>query len=178
MTQTCRITYLMPLAQAEALLFGSPVIATEAAAVAPGFPDGLFIHTYDVNAGIYNQLVILTDHAQPQQQVVSLVLKADGVNWYPPSPPFVKIQRDWHTFDYMNTENKGEPGIKIDTRVEDFRSNGHFIVVNMTGGTRPPIWPGEVCKPAKAKPREDTTWYLPEPLINLILYSLSRQLGN
>jgi hypothetical protein len=176
--QTCRITYLMPLSQAEALLFSNRQIPTVTPAVAPGFPDGLFIHTYEVSAGIYNTLCILTDHAQPEPQVVSVELKADAVNWYPPSPPFRKIERDWDTYDYINTENKGQPSIKIDTRVDDFRANGHFIVANMTGGTRPAIWPWELRKPATAKPRQDSTWYVPEPLINLILYSLSQQLGN
>jgi hypothetical protein len=177
-SQNCRITYLMPLAQAEALLFGNRSIPSVTPAVAPGFPDGLFIHTYEVSVGIYDRLCILTDHAQPQPQVVSLLLKAEAVNWYPPSPPFTKIERDWDTFDYMNAENKGEPRIKIDTRVEDFRARGHFIVVNMTGGTRPPVWPSEIRKPATAKPREDSTWYVPEPLIRLILHSLSQQMGN
>jgi hypothetical protein len=177
LSQNCRITYLMPLAQAEALLFRSRGIVTVSRAVAPGFPDGLFIHTYDVKAGIYNRLCILTDSAQPQQQVVSLLLKAEGVNWYPPSPPWKKLERTWHTNDYMNTDNKGQPGIVIDTRVNDLRAQGRYIVINTTGGTRPAVWPSEVVKPAKSSPKEDSTWYVPEPLIKLMLFSLSQQLG-
>jgi len=177
LSQNCRITYLMPLSQAESLLFKNKGISTEARAVAPGFPDGLFIHTYDAKAGIYNRLVILTDGAKPQHRVVSLLLKGAGVNWYPPSPPWKKIEGKWHTHDYMNTENKGQPGLVIDTRVNDLRQKGHYIVVNMTGGTRPPVCGSEIVKPAKASPKEDSTWYVPEPLIKLILYSLLQQLG-
>lgn len=176
LSQSCRITYLMPLPKAEALLFKSRGTVTVARAVAPGFPDGLFIHTYDVKAGIYNRLCILTDSAKPEHQVVSLLLKAEGVNWYPPSPPWKKIERNLHTHDYLNTENKGQPGQMIDTRVNDLRGSGHYIVVNMTGGTRPAAWAGEVVKPAGASPKQDSTWYVPEPLIKLILYSLAQQL--
>ena len=93
-SQNCRIPYLMPLPQAEALLFRSPGIGTEDKAVAPGFPDGLNIHAYDVRAGIYNRLVILTDGAKPDEQVVSIELVAEGVNRYPASPPFKKVERD------------------------------------------------------------------------------------
>ncbi|MDR3403985.1 MAG: hypothetical protein P4L99_15925 [Chthoniobacter sp.] len=100
--EKCRISYLMPLDRAEALLMKSKGLSTDSRAVAPGLPDGLFLHTYDVRAGIYNRLCIVTDSRKPVQQVVSVILKAEGVNWYPPSPPFVKIKRDWHTFDYVN----------------------------------------------------------------------------
>jgi hypothetical protein len=171
----CRITYLMPLAQAEKLLFKSRGIVTGGRAVAPGFPDGLFMQIYEVRAGIYNRLIILTDIAQ---QVVSLEFKAEGVNYYPVSPPFIKLERNWHTHDYMNTQNKGQPGIQIDTRVNDLRSRGGFIVVNMTGGSQPPqIAQPIVLKPARFSPKETSTWYLPEPMISLILYTLSKQLG-
>jgi hypothetical protein len=177
--ENCRITYLMPLRQAETLLLQSRGIVTVARAVAPGFPDGLFIHTYDVRAGIYNRLAIMTDSAKPEPQVVSLVFKAESANYYPLSPPFKKLERDWHTHDYMNTENRGQPGIVIDTRVNDLRKTGHYLVVNMTGGVMPPIiQPSPVIfKPARFSPKETTTWHVPEPLIKLILYTLSQQLG-
>ena len=77
----------------------------------------------------------------------------------------------------MNTENKGQPGIKIDTRVLDLRRRGHYIVVNMTGGTKPRVIPEIVLNPARAHPEVVATWYVPEPLIKLILYSLKTQMG-
>lgn len=173
--QNCRITYLMPLGQAEKLLFKSRGIVTGGRVVAPGFPDGLFMQVYEVRAGIYNHLIILTDVAQ---QVLSLEFKADGANYYPQSPPFTKLARNWHTHDYMNTQNKGQPGLQIDTRVKDMRSSGRYIVVNMTGGSELPQLAGPiVLKPARASPKEATTWYVPDPLISLILYTLSKQLG-
>lgn len=176
----CRVTYLMPLDRAEAALMRNRGISTVARAVAPGFPDGLFLHTYDVKAGIYNRLCLVTDNAKPQQQVVSLVLKSESSNWYPPAP-FRKLERDWHVFDYVGTENRGQPGITIDTRVNDVRGAGHFIVVNTTGGYRPELVlppPGILIKPARFSPKETTTWHVPEPLIKLILHCLSKQLGS
>ena len=60
----CLITYLMPLPKAESLLFHSRGISTGYRAVAPGLPDGLFLNVYDVRAGIYSRLTILTDEAR------------------------------------------------------------------------------------------------------------------
>jgi len=177
--EKCRITYLMPLDRAEVLLMKSKGLSTTSRAVAPGLPDGLFLHTYDVRAGIYNRLCIVTDSRKPVQQVVSMIFKAEGANWYPPSPPFVKIKRDWHTFDYVNTENRGQSGIQIDTRVKDMRQQGGYIIVNITGGNAPDniMEPGSVLKPARYSPKEDTTWYVPEPLVKLMLYCLGQALG-
>jgi hypothetical protein len=172
----CRIPYLMPLPQAEAALLKSRGITTATRAVAPGLPDGLFIHTYDVRAGIYNRLCIVTDGAKPDPQVVSILLKAEGVNYYPPIP-FRKILRNWHTFDYINTENRGQGSVQIDTRVNDLLKEKHHIVVNTTGGQYPDLLPppGIILKPAKNSPKETTTWYVPAPLIRLMLYCLDNQ---
>lgn len=172
----CRITYLMPLRQAEAQLMGSRGIATVAKAVAPGFPDGLMLHTYDVKAGIYNRLCLVTDIGKPDQKVVSMVLKSENANWYAPTP-FIKQERDWHTFDYVNTQNRGQPGIVIDTRVSQQKGS---IIVNTTGGFNPlkeieP--PGVIIKPARFSPKETTTWYVPEPMVKLILFCVGRQLN-
>lgn len=174
--QTCRITYLMPLNRAEQLLLGSTGISTISRAVAPGLPDGLFLHTYDARAGIYNHVCIVTDNHKPQQQVVCLLLKAEGVNWIP-GLPWVQLNRDWDTFDYVNTQNRGRPGIIIDTRVLDQRQQGGYIVVNTTGAPNrhpPPL----LAKPAKWSPKEDSTWYVPVPLVKLMLYCLSHTMGS
>lgn len=172
----CLITYFMPLSQAGKLLFKSRGIVTSGRAVAPGFPDGLFLHAYDIKFNIYNRLTIVTDSAKSEQQVVSMLFKAEGENWYPPTPSR-KIERDWHTHDYVNTENRGSGNIVIDTRVEDARQRGRYIVVNTTGGFVPDIElrpPGLLVKPARSSPKETTTWFVPEPLINLILYCVSK----
>lgn len=153
---TCRIPYLMPLPQAEKLLFKSRGMTSAARAVAPGLPDGLVIHTYDVKAGIYHRLCIVTDGATPDPQVVCMVLKAEGVNYYPPKP-YRKVEREWHTFDYVNAENRGQSDIHIDTRVWDARKDRHCIVINTTGRNGPMPdelpEPGILHKPAKHTPQ-------------------------
>jgi|GEM_PF-2665145 len=165
---SCRIAYLMPLANAERLL--GLRLGTGGRAVVPGFPDGLFLKTYDVKLGIYNRLTLLLDSAN---QVVALQLKAENVNWYPPSPPFSKQPGDWHVVDYLNVVNKGQPRLAIDTSVNDLRSKGGYLVINTTGGPRPAD--GIVLKPAANSPKQNATLYLPVPLVKLILFCVERQ---
>ena len=175
--EPCRLPWLTPLAKAEALLLGRHGLSTTTPAVAPGFPAGLTLHTYDIHSLIYNRACLVTDGAHPQPQVVAVLLKGEGVNWYPSSPPWVKIPREWHTFDYVNAQNRAQPIQAIDTRIQDRRPEDHFIVVNTTGGIASTeiAEPGIVIRPAQASPKETTTWYLPEPLIRLILFTLGRQ---
>jgi hypothetical protein len=48
----------------------------------------------------------------------------------------------------------------------------------MTGGNQlPQLAQPIVLKPARFSPKETSTWYVPEPMISLILYTLSKQLG-
>ena len=175
--EPCRIPWLTPLAKAEAWLLGRHGPSTTTPAVAPGFPAGLTLHTYDIHSLIYNRACLVTDGARPQPQVVAVLLKGEGVNWYPSSPPWVKIPREWHTFDYVNAQNRAQRIQAIDTRIHDRRTDDHFIVVNTTGGIASTeiAEPGIVIRPAQASPKETTTWYLPEPLIRLILFTLGRQ---
>jgi hypothetical protein len=173
----CRIMYLTPLVEAEKMLFtkGKGSISGSKA-VAPGFPDGLFLHQYDVKVSFYNRLTIITDGAKPQEQVVSLQFKNERENWHPMN--FKEVPRDWHTYDYVNTRNRGQPRIKIHTRVNDMRKPGHYIIVNIAFGD--PVWPAMRVTPPdwrqiNYRPNETSTWYVPEPLIKLILYSTSKQ---
>lgn len=171
---SCRIPYLMPLDQAEKKLMVSRGIPTYGRAVSPGFPDGLFLITYDVKFGNFNRLTILTDSAKPQPQVVALQFKNERENWH--ALHFKEIQRDWHVYDYVNTRNRGQPGMIIKTRVDDQRKNGGYIVVNMAFGSPPPILQGWVR--VAYRPSETTLWYVPEPLIKLSLFTLSHRGAN
>lgn len=172
-SRQCRITYLMPLGDAEKALAINRGMASGSRAVAPGFPDGLFLHTYDIRAGIYNRLIVVTDSAKPVRQVVCMLLKGESENWHPLH--FKPIERDWHTYDYVNAMNRGQRGIAIHTRVNDLRGSGRFIVVNTAFGNPPPTGIGWV--KVAYRPAETSTWYVPEPLIKLILFSLSKQLN-
>ncbi len=173
---SCRVTYLMPLEKAEKALFKSRGLASGSRAVAPGFPSGLNLNTYDVRTGIYNRLCVITDSSQ-ERRVVSLQLQSESAaSWYPPSPPWKKIRRDWHTYDFVNTRTIMGKHDVIDVRVHDQRAHGRYLVVNCTGGSQPEHipQPGYFRKPAIL---DESTWYVPEPLVKLILFSISKQLG-
>jgi hypothetical protein len=146
------VTYLMPLAQAEQRLgLDSHALKTRARVACAGFPDGLTYIGYDVKAGIYQRLYIVTDLAD---QVVCIEYVAPNVVDAPPSPPWRVMPGEWHVYDYVNDRTKGQPRIEIDTRVLDRRNDGQFIVVNTTGRAV----------------NQTATWHVPQPLINLILY--------
>jgi len=49
----------------------------------------------------------------------------------------VKLKRDWHTVDFVNTENRGSPVADRYAREGHAAQNGGYIVVNSTGGTAP-----------------------------------------
>jgi hypothetical protein len=149
---TCRITYLMPRAKAEALLFRNRGIVSRKAAVAPGFPPGMIIHTYDIRFLIYNRLYLMVDQAD---QVVTLEFKSENT-FAPAQPPlWTLIDRDFSTFDYINTENRGTRKVRILTHVQ--RPPGaSYIVVNM----------------AATRINETTTWYVPDPLLRQILFHI------
>ncbi len=171
--ESCHIPYLMPLDQAEKALLKGTGMASHGKAVAPGLPDGLLVHSYDVKFGHYNRLTILTDNAKPQPQVVGLQLKNERENWHPLH--WKEIVRDWHTYDYINARNRGQPKIQINTRVDDKRAKGHYVVVNISFGGSPST--GSSWVQIAYRPSETTTWYIPEPMIKLILFTLSKQIG-
>jgi len=173
------IRYLMPVAEVEATLFKDARRLSSPSKIAcPGFPSGLFFISYDVKSGIYNRMYLVVDRAN---QVVSLELVAEDTLFVPPSPPFRRFDGAWHVYDYVNDRIKGQPDIVIDTRVRDARSPDGYVVVNTTGGRWPdPIGdPGIIRKPppANVKPKQASTWFVPVPLVNLILYCAREAAG-
>ena len=154
------LTYLMPQRQAEKVLgLDSHAMKTSAKVACAGFPDGLSYTAYAVKKDIYDRLYLVTDLAG---QVVCLQYVATNEVQRPSVPPWRFIDRDWHVYDYVNDRTKGQPRIRIDTRVLDRRGEGGFIVVNTTG---------EAVK-------QSARWYVPQPLINLILYCTAKRSGS
>lgn len=153
------VTYLMPQMQAErALGLDSHGMKAGAKVACAGFPDGLSYTSYDIKKGIFNRLYLVTDLAD---QVVCLQYVASNEIDRPPSPPWRVINEDWHVYDYVNNRTKGQPRIRIDTRVLDRRKDGGFILVNTTA---PEV-------------KQTAQWYVPQPLINLILYCTAKRSG-
>lgn len=149
-----KVGYLMPLGEAERVLFERRPTANTSRAVAPGFPRGLKLWTYDIRTPLYNRVTIMTDRAD---RVVAVQLKAENVLWIPDrDPAWRKIHRDFHSFDFIRMEERGR-GQVIHTHVRDSRGKGGgFIIIN----TGVPEF------------KETTTCYLPEPIVNIILHNL------
>jgi hypothetical protein len=61
---------------------------------------------------------------------------------------------NWHVIDYVNAEVKGRPNIQIVTQVVDDRAVSHRIIVHTTS----------------REINRTTTMFVPEPLVNIMLY--------
>jgi hypothetical protein len=150
------IRYLMPWHDAEKVLVPSSAPTRSGDKIAcAGFPDGLNWICYDgawaYNGKSYNHLYMLKDIAS---QVVCIEFRQEHGFWLQPEPPWQTIVGEWHVIDYINAEVKGQKKLHIDTQVLDERSGAHRIVVSTTN----------------RKIDHTATMFLPEPLINLILY--------
>lgn len=150
------IRYLMPWHEAEKVLvpFNTSMRSSDKIACA-GFPDGLTWVRYDGRwtwgNRAYNHLCLIKDI---DSQVVCLEFLQENDAWAQPTPPWQTLGGNWHVIDYVNAEVKGQGGIRIDTQVLDERKSDHRIVVHTTNG----------------RIRHTATLFLPQPLINLMLY--------
>lgn len=142
-----RVRWLMPLDEAEQVLFQKVPLASNFNNVSPGFPNGLTLRTYDVRAGIYNRMTLIVDRAD---QVVALQLKAQNEYWVPNLPEWKHIG-NFPVADFVNTSRKDSV-----VHVKDLRRAKAGIVVNSAaGGTA-----------------GTSTLYLPIPLIHCLLENL------
>jgi hypothetical protein len=150
-------TYLMPFDQAEKILVTSnPGMRSATPIATGGFPPGLLAVSYDGNwGGNYNRLYLVKDRAN---QLVCLEFVSERGGFNPLQPPATLIPGDWHVIDFINARVKGQPRMQILNYVKDMRSAGHFIIVNTLSQAM----------------HQTSTWYVPEPLINLILFSASK----
>jgi hypothetical protein len=150
------IPYLMPWHEAEKRLVPAGNTATRSGdkIACAGFPEGLNWICYDGlwkwNGGAYNHLYILKDILN---QVVSIEFRNEHGCWVK-GPPWESLPGGWHVIDYINAEVKGQKDIVIETQVLDQRDPKHRIVVHTTN----------------QKINHTATMFLPQPLINLILY--------
>jgi len=148
------IPYLMPFREAEKKLIpaANTMMRSEGKIACAGFPDGLkwvcYDGTWQWSGGTYNHLYIVKDI---RSQVVCVELRHGHASWTQPWPT---LPGNWHLIDYVNAEVKGQRTILIDTQVLDERSSSHRIVVHTTN----------------RKIDHAVTMFLPEPLINLILF--------
>ena len=148
------IPYLSPLKTVEAALSkqlgGSLGLASEFTIATEGFPLGLKFRKYDrgsLRMGDNTHLYLLVDGAY---RVIGTVFTGRNAPPFVPQPfpPFVPVASPLHRDDLIDKSDGGARG-----SVADARDRGKFVVVYLQG-------------------KRNLTWYVPEPLINLILLLL------
>jgi hypothetical protein len=148
------VAYLTPLKTAEAAIAkqvgGGFGLASEFTIATEGFPLGLKFRKYDrgsLGIGANTHVYLLVDGAN---RVISTAFTGRGAPIFvPPNfvpPPFVPVPASLHRNDLID---KSESGARAS--VADARDRGKFVIVYLQG-------------------KRNVTWYVPEPLIHLILY--------
>ena len=148
------IPYLMPRTKALALLVKRASPASPRPAVAPGFPPGMQVYEYDIKAAVYNRMFVIVDQAD---QVVALQAKAEtrndlqlpGLEWKPALMPRNS------TSDFVEPRTGGAAAYVLDLR----RSQKRIVIDLET-------------------PRMETLLFLPEPMVNLCLFHIGKDLRN
>lgn len=149
---SCEITYLMPLAKAEKLLMKSAGLRMKHEAVAPGFPPGLSIYSYDIKYDIYDHLSIVVDGAD---QVVTIQFKSDHVARDIKGDRMSKAI-DFDTTNYINLKKTGKG---FATRVKGVKKTKGPVLINT----------------AVVDFKETVTWYVPKPLVRQILFNVAEK---
>ena len=145
------IPYLTPLRKVEQILaaqFGSFGLSSEFTIATEGFPRGLKFRKYDKGSakiGDNTYVFILIDDAS---QVVAIAFMGRGAPAFVPNPfpVFVQIPGPRYRDNLIDKSD----GSAL-TQVADARSLGKYVVAYSMG-------------------KRNMTWYVPQPLINLILY--------
>ena len=148
-----KIPYLAPRADAEKILFERTPTSSKQDAVAPGFPGGLILRTYDIRFNGFNRVTFVMDR---EEKVVCVQLKAENTLHSPDGPKgWKKLERDFHTFDFVRMEERGR-AMAIDCYVYDNRGADGFIVV-------------QTLVPQN---KETTRCYFAVPMVELILANI------
>lgn len=166
------IRYLAPLSEVVAKLskqFGSLMLGLEIPIATEGFPLGLNFKKYDKASGSkadFKHVYFLLDK---KAQVVSIAfMKVHGPFVDVPEPPFVLIPGRRFRENLIDKKD-GASGVWV----RDARSRGKYVVVHSIPGLS---FSGYDSKgPGSAAALNDYsgksyTWYVPQPIINLILY--------
>lgn len=145
------VTYLMPRDKALGLLVDRPGPASKRPAVAPGFPPGMVVYEYDIRFGVYNRMFVIVDQAD---QVVALQIKAETKNNpATPDPGWKQEPMPMRsTSDFIEPKTGGASAWVLDLRKREKR-----IVIDLES-------------------RGETLLFLPQPMINLCLFHLDRDL--
>ena len=171
-----QVTYLMPLEEAVQVLFPGKGAAPKRSVSTPGFPENsFFYYRYDgVFEEIFNRLLLVVD---THNQVVAVQLVEEN-------PPKDIYRREWFgsgsreysLFDIIQNRTKSSSTTKV------FWKNMTFLMQpQLTSDNDPAAAAGQLTHVLEGglvdgkdnRTKERTRLYLPQPMVNLILFKLS-----
>jgi hypothetical protein len=161
------IPYLCPLRVAEARLNVTGKMSSRTLVATPGFPrDSIFHHSYDGQfEGHYNRMYILVDAAD---QLLSVAL----VDESPKHNPSMRWQGHWFCYNFVNYRVKTISRLAIAHQLKEIRRD----VFRVDSGLRDPGVKGHRGKESQHT-LELSRWYVPRPLVQLILHCVSKASG-
>lgn len=162
------IRFLCPLRVAEQRLGVSGKISSKSVIACPGFPrSSISYHSYDGQfEGHYNRMYIVVDAAD---QLLSVEL----VDETPRQSASAQWDRTWFCYNFVNYRVKSAPRLEISHTIREFRRDMFRVdsALRDPGQRLNGRWQGQ--------PRtvEVSRWYVPRPLVQLILYAVSKATG-
>jgi hypothetical protein len=170
------VNFLAPLAVAKKRLQLEGASAFVSKVTCPGLPIGSLTATMfsGVFAGGYNRLYLVTDNAE---QVVSILLVDENPRQRSPE---VTDTMGYHTYNFINGRSKGNNELVIKHQVATEGAPRGVVVVESTlvdptDGNPPSKGPASnrtttaARTPKTGKLMERSRWYVPGPVVNLIL---------
>lgn len=143
------VHYLEPLESAQKKLGLGTKWSARNTIATPGLPQTLFWITYDGRfEGHFNQLELIVDRSN---QVVSVQLVDEH---------FHGIYREnsgWHTYNFVNMRVNGSSRQSVASSAEGYNNGGAIIHSELLGGSG-----------------QNTRWYVPKPLVSLILHCIEK----
>ncbi len=174
-----KVTYLMPLDDAVKALFLEKSSASKSSVTTPGFPENsLFYYAYP---GIYeenfNRLLLVTDgHNQVvAAQLVEADPQKDSARW----DWWGRDTREYILYDLIQNRAKSSANAEVRWKNMTFTLNPELVFDRDAKAERPKthILEGRlaVMDGKEYQTKERTRIYLPQPIVNLILFKLSGQ---
>ena len=152
------VSYLMPLNEARIQLKLNSMGSKSKIACA-GLPDGLYYYSFDGKwEGNYNKLYLVTDQ---RDQVVSVELVDEDPKGF--SGRGYRNPKN-HTYDFVNTRVKAMDFMEVAYRLgKSEKNDSNAFAVDLT-----------FINPKLSKTLKVAKWYIPQPLVNLILVCVDK----
>jgi len=175
------VTFLMPLNEARKKLQLDTGVGSKTKIGTPGFPQGSFTaHGFaGVFLGGFTRLFLVTDNAD---QVVSVLLVEENTRTRVPN---TTDSSGYHTYNFISGRTKGTNDLAIRHEIAKEGSAGVLVVESMLVdptdpedrapirmSSRSSTRVSSTPKPKTGKVLERSRWFVPVPIVNLILRSV------